>query len=222
MKRQKKIYIFTCILFFCLNSGYAAAVQPAYLSNFTNGFGPFDYTDPSTWKHIDVVEKYHFDEGVKNFSRGLNGSVWSDISYVLRAFPNHHPALEKMAALLRMQNTHMSSERRNALYYKMPKEVKAEAYFDKAIRMYPHDATTFLLYGIHLHRLKKYKEALKQYKEAEKLGMPSADLYYNMGLLYIELDSNEKAYASAKKAYGLGHPLPGLRNKLIKLGAWKK
>jgi tetratricopeptide (TPR) repeat protein len=127
-----------------------------------------------------------------------------------------------MAKLLRQHDKHMSNDRRNALYYKMPKEVTAEAYFEKAIRLYPHDAKTFLIYGVHLHKIKKYEAALKKYKEAEKLGMVSADLYYNMGLLYIELGSKKEAMENAKKAYRLGHPLPGLRNKLKKLGAWKK
>jgi len=41
-------------------------------------------------------------------------------------------------------------------------------------------------------------------------------------LLYVELGKPEDALIKAKKAYALGHPLPGLRNKLIKLGVWKK
>lgn len=198
------------------------AIQPAYLANLDSGFGPFDYSDPATWKHIDVVEKYHFDDGVRSFRRGLNGSVWGDITYTLRAFPNHHPALEAMGRLLRQKDEYMSWERKNTLYRGMPSDVKAEAYFDKAILLYPHDSKTLLLYGIHLHKTKKYKAALKQYKAAEKQGLISADLSYNLGLLYIELGSKDEALKSAKKAYKLGHPLPGLKKKLIKLGVWEK
>jgi len=221
MKKFNAVSIFICILSMCLHSEIMAE-QPAYLTNLSNGFGPFDYTNPATWKHIDVVEKYHFDEGVKTFRRGLNGSVWSDITYTLRAFPNHHPALDAMSRLLEQKDSAMSYEKRSKLFYLMPKSVTADAYFEKAIKFAPTDPMTHLLFGIHLHKQKKYKSALKQYKAAENLGLLSADLFYNLGLVYIELGETDNALKSAKKAYGLGHPLMGLKKKLTKLGAWKK
>jgi tetratricopeptide (TPR) repeat protein len=46
----------------------------------------------------------------------------------------------------------------------------------------------------------------------------SAEVKYNLGLLQIELGDIDAAVESAKQAYALGHPLPGLRNKLQKLG----
>lgn len=221
MKKYRTISKLVCILCIYLCADMALAIQPAYLSNLPE-FGPFDYTDSSTWKHIDVVEKYHFDEGVRSFRRGLNGSVWGDITYTLRAFPNHHPALEAMARLLRQKNRHMSYERKMILYRGMPANVKAEAYFEKAMKFSPNDAKTVLLYGIHLHKTNNLKKALEQYNKAEKMGLLSADLFYNLGLLHVELGSKEKALEKAKKAYALGHPLPGLRNKLKRMGVWKE
>lgn len=222
MKISSVLSKLICVLYIFTYTGFVSAIQPAYLSDLPSGFGPYDYTDAAAWKNLDVVEKYHFDEGVRSFRRGLNGSVWGDINYTLRAFPNHHLALEAMVRLLHQKDSYMTYERRKILYHRMPKEVNAKAYFEKAIKLSPQDYKTIFLYGIHLHKTKKYKEALKQYKAAESLGLVSADLSYNFGLLYLQLGSPEKALSYAKKAYAQGHPLPALREKLIKLNVWEK
>jgi hypothetical protein len=41
-----------------------------------------------------------------------------------------------------------------------------------------------------------------------------------MGLLFIKKKNYGEALKHAEKAYKLGHPLPGLKNKLIELGVW--
>jgi tetratricopeptide (TPR) repeat protein len=46
----------------------------------------------------------------------------------------------------------------------------------------------------------------------------SAEIHYNLGLLLIEMNDLDGAEREAKRAYALGHPLPGLRNKLLRLG----
>ena len=221
MKKHNALSILLYVLFVFIYSDIVVATQPAYLADLPSGFGPYDYTDPIAWKNLNVVEKYHFDDGVRSFRRGLNGSVWGDINYTLRAFPNHHLALEAMVRLLRQKDSYMTYQKRKILYSRMPKEVNAEAYFKKAIKFSPGDSKTVFLYGIHLHKTKKYKEALKQYKVAESLGLVSADLSYNFGLLYLKLGSPEKAFKYAKKAYAQGHPLPALREKLIKMNVWE-
>lgn len=49
----------------------------------------------------------------------------------------------------------------------------------------------------------------------------SAEVKYNMGLLQVELGKIGEAVESAKQAYALGYPLPGLRNQLKRLGRWE-
>ena len=65
-----------------------------------------------------------------------------------------------------------------------------------------------------------FDDALLLYDSALKREPHNAEVYYNLGLLYVDLDDFEQARASAEKAYGLGYPLPGLRRKLERLGEW--
>ena len=46
----------------------------------------------------------------------------------------------------------------------------------------------------------------------------SAEIQYNLGLVLLELGDVEEAQVAARKAYELGYPLPGLRNKLKRMG----
>lgn len=52
------------------------------------------------------------------------------------------------------------------------------------------------------------------------VGGKSAEIKYNLGLLQLEAGKVDAAVESARRAYELGYPLPGLRNKLQKLGHW--
>ncbi|GIX21522.1 MAG: hypothetical protein KatS3mg121_0305 [Gammaproteobacteria bacterium] len=197
------------------------AAAQAYLAPLSNGYGPFDYSDPlMRATKLEVVHKYHFDEGVRSLQRGMNSSVWADLNYVLRAFPNHHEALEAMARLLRLRDKPMSRALYDARYRGMPPEVESRAYFEHAMRFAPHDGVVRLLYGIDLHLAGEPEAAAARYLEARELGVDSADLWYNLGLARLALGDGEGALAAARRAYALGHPLPGLRRKLARAGLW--
>lgn len=51
-------------------------------------------------------------------------------------------------------------------------------------------------------------------------GGASADIEYNLGLIEFEIGDMDAANASAQRAYALGYPLPGLKNKLQQIGRW--
>jgi Tfp pilus assembly protein PilF len=104
--------------------------------------------------------------------------------------------------------------------YTCKKYKSGDEYFSAAVKFRPEDGTIRTLYGIFLHRKGQLDKALKQYEAALPLVPDSADLHYNLGLLYIQKNNYTKALEHAKKAYELGHPLPGLRNKLTDLGVW--
>lgn len=178
--------------------------------------GPFDYTNP---KHVrdklPIVEKWHFSRNVENLIKGDTASIVGDLAYVLRSFPNHHRALNSMARLWR------ESMQKNAIPHRANASQTPEYWFDKAISFAPHDGTVRLVYGIHLHKLKKFNQALALYKQAEELLPNSPEVHYNTGLLYVAKGDYDKAKVHATKAYSLGYPLSGLRNKLIAAGAWK-
>jgi len=132
-------------------------------------------------------------------------------SYTLRAFPNHHRALY---ALIR--------------YYEIKKWrfgdpfPAPECYLQRALYFAPEDPQVYILYGIFLHQNGLYKKALEQYKTAESLHFDSAELHYDMGLVYVAMKKYSKANAQAQIAYKLGYPLPGLKQTLKRLGHWEE
>jgi tetratricopeptide (TPR) repeat protein len=70
-----------------------------------------------------------------------------------------------------------------------------------------------------LNRSREAKETLL--RGAEVLERESAEIYYNLGLVSLELGEVDSAADYASRAYELGFPLPGLRNRLQKLGKFQ-
>ena len=172
-------------------------------------YGPYDYTDPFHFREkLPIVERHHFTRGVEYLIKGNTGNVMQDLSYTLMSFPNHHRALASVAKL-------SIKERR-------PKPLTStftvECWFDRAIRWRAKDGTVRMIFGNYLSQTKNHKEALAQYEVAEQLLKNNANLYYNMGLLYMDLKNYDKAQEYAKKAYDQGFPLVGLKNQLQKVG----
>ena len=176
-----------------------------------NAYGPFDYTNPIHVRDkLPIVERHHFTPNVDNLIRGETGAnPVKDIDYTLRAFPNHHRALYAMVRY-QLQNPRPS----NAGYYTM------ECYFDRARSFKPGDAYVSLIYGIYLHKIGNYQKALQTYNQVLAYLPDSAELFYNLGLTYVELKDTDNAVKSAVKAYKLGYPLGGLKSKLKALGVW--
>lgn len=171
-------------------------------------FGPFDYTKPEDRTNLAVVESYHFGPKVQSLPPGA--PTGGDIDYTLRAFPNHHRALERMIEF----SIRNKSPKPPGASYNLP------CYFDRALRIKPDDGIVYMLFGDYLARTGKPQEALEKYKEALRLRPDDANVNYNAGLLYFNLKNYELAIEHAKKAYELGFPLPGLKNKLQKIGKW--
>jgi tetratricopeptide (TPR) repeat protein len=67
-------------------------------------------------------------------------------------------------------------------------------------------------------RLDLAKDVLE--KATATVGQDSVELQYNLGLINIELGALDEAVENAKRVYAKDYPLPGLRNKLKKLGRW--
>lgn len=66
--------------------------------------------------------------------------------------------------------------------------------------------------------LDKAKDALLRGDEATEGKSP--EINYNLGLLLVDLKDYDGAVERAKRAYELGYPLPGLKNKLVRLRRW--
>lgn len=173
-------------------------------------FGPFDYRTASK-ENLDIVESQHFSKNIKNLEHGNDDFLGGEISYTLERFPNHYPALQAIVKLsLREKNT----KPLNAVY-------TVECFFDRAMRFRPGDGVVRMLYANYLVKIRgRVEDALEQYQEAVRLKPENANINYNLGLLYLKLKNYEQSVVYAKKAYGLGFPLPGLRNKLKRAGKW--
>jgi len=175
-------------------------------------YGLFDYTDPVIKRdRLPVVEFAHFTSNVENLISGNTGSIAGEINYVLKSFPNHYPALVAMSKLSLREKT----TRPNGAQFTI------ECYFERAIRFKPGDAIVLMIYANYLQKLGgRSDDAVEQYHEAVRLQPENANINYNIGLMYLKKKDYELAIVHAKKAYELGFPLPGLRNKLMKTGKW--
>lgn len=171
------------------------------------GFGPYDYTNPShRGEPLQLVESAHFLP-----KQELEvGKYLGDMDYTLRAFPNHHRA---MYAIIRY---HLTSVNQRVGRFTPP-----ECYLQRALNFKRDDGTIWMLYGLYLHKAGRLADADKYYQQAERLMPNYAELHYNYGLLLFDLKEFDQAQQHAKKAYQLGYPLAGLREKLKRAGYWK-
>ncbi|MRX06428.1 tetratricopeptide repeat protein [Pseudoduganella sp. FT25W] len=195
-------------LLFACASAAAADDCPDYIKHDPGG----DYVNADDRKGLSVVENYHFTPNVERLVRGASGSLGADIGYTLEHFPNHHRALAAMSRLaLRDRN-----RKPPGAHYTV------ECYFERALRYRPQDARVHSLYGSYLLAIGQTDAALEKLEESARLEPANATAHYNLGLLYVKKKDYDKARASAQKAYAMGFPLPGLKNKLAAAGEWRE
>lgn len=185
-----------------------AADCPPYAKGATGG----DYYNAEDAKGLTVVESFHFGPQVEALQRGMTGTIGSDIGYTLEHFPNHPRALASMARLA------LRSGKAQAPGARLP----VECYFQRALAFVPSDAATRALFGAYLLSIKRDKEAIEQLKAALEVQETNAAAWYNLGLAQVRLMDWPAALDAAHKAYGLGFPLPGLRQQLKSAGHWQE
>lgn len=184
--------------------GIASAQEVPECGRLENAFGPYDYRDPTARGNpLHLVESAHFTSGVESLRSGATTVVIGDIDYTLRAFPNHHRALNSVSRYALGGGKFLSET--------IP---TADCFFQRAIVFAPDDQVVRLIYGNYLFRRKKLDEAKAQYESALKLAPESPDINYNAALFYLEIHDLQRAKDLAKVAYDKGYPLPGLRNKI--------
>jgi len=209
-------WLVTAALLFWVAPGWALESNTDCPTNLgLNGFGrPLDYNSPSAedQNHItNNVERNHFTKEVEALLRGKNGTIPGDISFTLRAIPNHYRALNVMSRW----------QLKNGPFTLRDDYWRASCYFDRALLLTPNDPIIHMLYGVFLHKSHQLSEVLVAYRRAEELDPTSMELQYNLGLLFLEQGDNDQALVYAKKAYEQNYPLPGLRNMLMRKGVWK-
>jgi tetratricopeptide (TPR) repeat protein len=154
----------------------------------SENFGPFDYLQRHTLvAELGIVEKYHFGPQVEQLVGGMRTgeaqSVLSDIHYTLKAWPNHHRALNSVIQYQLIQ----AKGKKNLRF------PPAECYLERAIKFSPKDATTHMLYANLLQRTGHKKRALEFYEKALTLKPKGVQIKYNFALLLVDLKKFERA-----------------------------
>lgn len=176
-----------------------------------NTYGPFDYRATDAPRRA-LVEKFHFTPKVETLKGGSTASTpGGDLQYTLGVFPNHPRAL--MATVKFAERTKRDP----------PPEMNLTVicWFDRAERFTPNDATVKMLYGMYLVRAGKPREGIPKLESALELSEDNPNILYNLGLAYFDLKNFDKSLDLAHRAYSLGFPLPGLRDKLRRAGKWR-
>jgi tetratricopeptide (TPR) repeat protein len=177
-----------------------------------NAFGPFDYRDPEArngkGSPLSLVENAHFTATVESLTKGISGPLIADIDYTLRAFPNHHRALNAVARYA------LSGGRLTS-----PNSRSADCYFQRALAFRDDDEVVHMLYANYLVKRGDDERALEHYEHALRLAPNSAEVNYNAGLFYLGVGNLKRAKELADIAYSLGYPLPGLRKKINEVEA---
>lgn len=177
------------------------------------GYGPFDYLLRSNNpKDLRLVEGAHFTPNVEHLIKGESTTdPLGDLDYTLRAWPNHHRAL----------NTAIRARLQKGRNWQRSQYPPAECYLQRAIAYSPKDGTAEMLYAMLLHQSDLPERAFDHYTRAEKLLPTDVQVKYNFGLLLVEMGRYDEARERARYAYGHDFPLPGLKNKLQQAGQWE-
>lgn len=209
MKMALSRFVPAFLLAVCVTQAANAAVDDIICGKLANGYGPFDFRTDKT--ELPVVEYHHLTAVVLNLVSGQTGVYpGGDLDYTLRAFPNHPTAL---MAMLRLGDKTQMDRPKGARY-------SVECYLYRAWRFREDDPTVRMIYATYLAKRGRSAEALAHLQDAVAMGEESANLNYNMGLVYADLKKYDEALVYAHKAYSQGFPLPGLRDKLKKAGKW--
>lgn len=203
----------------CGVNGTALARDPA-VSEPTPGCGTFEYdrehVGPLDYRTINpktlkLIEDYHFPRKVEMLRGGQSSTIGGDLRYTLNAIPNHPRALRTTAEYFRRLGPRATVQMGLGL----------QCWFDRAVAYRPNDPTVRILFAEELLRQGKRAEATEHLKIAEQHASQSAMVHYNLGLLYLDLKDYASSVQHARKAYELGAPLPGLKNKLAQAGKWR-
>ena len=208
----KSNFLSFLVLIFCVSNAPAASANEIQCGSLQGSFGPFDYRIASQ-ANKQLVEGAHFTREVEQLIRGNTATEpTADLAYTLRVFPNHPRALRSLMEWGFRKKTDLPHGSKWPIW----------CYFERAIRFQPDDPQVKMLYGVYLQRKGKLKEAAGQLLEAEELAGENANLLYNIGLVYLDLGDSTKALEYAHRAYSMGFPLEGLRNRLKRAGKWRE
>ena len=174
-----------------------------------NGYGPYDFrTDRDK---LSIVTTFHFTPLVEAVIAGSTGAhPGGDIDYTLRAIPNHPNALISMIRLGEKEKTDQPSGARYTV----------ECYMERALRFRPDDEVVRMIYVTFLISKQRKAEALRQLEVVSSKAQDNPFTYYNLGMLYADMQEYDMALENAHRAYAMGILNPALKEKLQAAGHW--
>lgn len=183
---------------------------------------PFDYYHSSTREStgtyrgglLHLVENGHFNDDVRQLIKGKTSVLPGDILFVLNSIPNHPAGLD---AYSRYEYQLANSELFRSKQAKPSLTHSADCFFLRANQVFPNNAETLLVWGIHQFRNNRFSAAQQILERAVAIAPTYVEAHYNLGLVYAELNNVEAAQKHATIAYDAGYPLMGLKNKIAKL-----
>jgi len=155
---------------------------------------------------LSTVERHHLGIGEDELKAKHYIAARSDFQFILNYYPNHPRVLLLMAELCET--------------WKSPK-CDLDEVFNRAIARNPNIPATFVIIGIHQERTKRIPAAIESFKRALAIDPNSVNANYNIALAYLDSGQFELANEHAQKAYALGAPPPGLRDRLKSAGHWQ-
>lgn len=205
-----------------LFAGVACGQQVPGCGSLANAFGPYDYrpdkyvyetTYGSHKNRVNIVERAHFTietEMLVSRKTGLVVPPGADLSYTLRAFPNHHRALMTLIALSEKEKT---DKPRESIY-------TVDCWFRRAVAWVPDDNVVRMIFSTYLVKTNRKNEAEEQLETAARQAGENVFTHHNLGLVYFDMKMYEKALFHAHKTYSLGMTVQTLKEQLTSAGKW--
>lgn len=137
--------------------------------------------------YLHLVEKAHFTSNVRflqHRNRGT-GSIHSDISYALKKFPNHYPALYSMS-LYFLWKKYKDDFGPKTSQHSGVGLMRPECFFYRAISFTKEDPKLHLLFGIYLRKSGKLNLALEEFKKSEAIAPDNPSLISELAQLYFD------------------------------------
>lgn len=153
---------------------------------------------------------HHYCAGLVLVRRGKIHSAIKEFKFTFQRVPETHYLHGEIATRIGMA------------YDKLGDTNASAKYLDLAIAKHPTYDGGFIGKALVLRQDGRVQEAIDVLLQGnESTEQSSAELNYHLGLNYLKLKDYENAKNYADIAYGLGYPLPGLRNRLREAGYWE-
>lgn len=167
-------------------------------------------SNASDLRDLRYQEFFHIEPARKQLRSGhLKQDVMNNLHFVLHKVPNDHRAL----ALLIQWDKAGGRD---------PDYASPVCYLAWARQFTPDDPMVWMYGGYYFYNKKAMDRARQWWEQALVLAPDNADVHYNLGLLMFAEGRYQEARTHAQAAYAGGYPLPGLREKLQKVGQWQQ